>query len=278
MLSPASRRPSANRPASWRNRVLLAAALVALVTAPLALAQTVVHPGDFQGWVIGPFGTAPTAGFVTGPATPPFGDGSYQTAITVPGSKQILARIDYHDVPLASLGALSYWTYIDPASMNVNNWYVNLYLDADGNGVSDVRLDYIPPSGLVSTGVWQQWDALAGTWDVSTGGTTTIANFLAANPNARINAFNDPNGGAIRFNMGDTAASYVGFDGNLDGVRIAVVGGADTTWDFELAPPPSLLEVPALSPAGLAALALLLLAAGAWVMRRRSTTGASAGA
>jgi len=225
------------------------------------MGQTVVAPGSLQGWAIGPFGTDPGAAFTAGPGTPPFGSASYGVSITVPASKVILAR----------LTAFSFWTYVDPGASNVNDWYVNLYFDTDGDGTYDgVRLDYVPPSGMVMQGVWQQWDAFAGTWSVNTGGTTTLASFLASNPNARLNAFSDPNGGAVRFNMGDTAASYVGFIGNLDGVRIAHDAVGDVTWDFELEAPPSLLEIPTLSPAGLAALVLLLLAAGAWLLRRRT--------
>lgn len=248
----------------------LLAAVACLATAPVATAQNLVHPGDLDGWAIGPFGTDPGAAFADGPGTPPFGTGSYGVSITVANSKIILARLDYHDLPLAGLTALSFWTYVDPGASNLNDWYVNLYVDADGNGTYDTRLDYVPPSGMVMTGVWQQWDAFTGVWNVSTGGSSTLADFLAANPNARINAFNDANGGAIRFNMGDTASSYVGFIGNLDGIRIAHQDVGDVTWDFELQAPPSLLEIPTLSPAGFAALALLLLAAGAWLLRRRA--------
>lgn len=244
--------------------------VLALAAAPAVQAQILVLPGDTSGWLIGPFGIPPQAGFVEGPGMPPFGTGSYETVITVAASKQILARNDFHDLPLSGLTAFSYWTWIDPAATDTSNWYVNIYVDADGDGISDTRLDYVPPSAMVMTGVWQQWDAFTGTWNVDPGGTSTLVDFLAANPNARINAFNTPDGGAIRFNMGDTAANYVGFDGNLDGIRIAHEGVGDRTWDFEAAAPPSVLEIPSLSPAGLSILVLLLLAAGAWTLRRRT--------
>ncbi|HMB54573.1 MAG TPA: IPTL-CTERM sorting domain-containing protein [Thermoanaerobaculia bacterium] len=250
---------------------LAALALLSLLAAaPFASAQTVVHPGDLQGWLIGPFGTPPSAGFEAGPGMPPFGDGSYGVEITDPNSKIILVRNDYHDLPLAGLTAFSFWTWIDPMAANVNNWYVNLYFDTDGDGMYDgVRLDYVPPAGMVMTGVWQQWDAFLGTWNVNTGGTSTLAAFLLANPNARFNAFSVPEGGAVRFNQGDTASNYVGFVGNLDGVRIAHVGVGDDTWDFELAAPADPFAVPTLSPVALAALALLLAVAAAWTLRRR---------
>jgi len=68
----------------------------------------------------------------------------------------------------------------------------------------------------------------------------------------------------VRFNVGDTAASYVGFDGNLGGIHIAHTDVGDTTWDFEASQP--VTDVPTAGPVGLTLLALLLLAAGWAVM------------
>lgn len=246
-------------------------ALIGLLSASAgASAVTVVTPTAHQGWLIGPFPAMATIpfGFEAGPGTPPFGSGSFFTTVPTASEKVILARNDYYNLPLANLTAFSFWTYIEPTASNTNDWYVNLYFDVDGNGTYDnVRLDYVPPSAQVMTGVWQQWDAFTGTWNVNTGGTTTLADFLAANPNARFNAFSTPDGGAVRFNMGDTASSYVGFDGNLDGIRIAHTDVGDTTWDFETTPSP-VTEIPTAGPIGLTFLALLLLAAGWAVMRR----------
>lgn len=130
----------------------------------------------------------------------------------------------------------------------------------------------MPPSAEVLTGVWQEWDAFTGTWNVNTGGTTTLAGFLASNPNARFNAFSTPDGGAVRFNMGDTASSYVGFDGNLDGIRIAHSDVGDTTWDFELEQDPIVLEVPVDDPTSLLLLGLLLAGIG-WALASKVRIG-----
>lgn len=247
---------------------LFAVCFLLLAAVTPAAAQITVTPDSSAGWLIGPFGTPPPSGFVEGPGTPPEGLGSFFTAITDPSSKIILGRNDYHDAPLSELTALSYWTYIDPGASNTNNWYVNLYTDADGDGAYDTRLDYVPPSAMVMTGVWQQWDAFSGLWRVSTSGMNmTLADFLAANPNARFNAFSDPQALALRWNMGDTASSYVGFDGNLDGVRVAVNGVGDDTWDFEEAR--QTVAIPTQSPLGLALLATLLGLLAARVLRRR---------
>lgn len=246
-----------------------------LAIPPAAVAQTVVTPGELEGWLIGPFPLAADVdfGFEAGPPTPPFGSDSFFTSIPDPNEKAILLRNDYHDLPLANLTALSFWTYIEPAATNTNNWYVNLYLDVDGDATYDgVRLDYVPPSAEVLTGVWQEWDAFTGTWNVNTGGTTTLAGFLASNPDARLNAFSTPDGGAVRFNMGDTASSYVGFDGNLDGIRIAHSDVGDTTWDFELEQDPVVLEVPVDDPASLLLLGLLLAALG-WAFASKIRVG-----
>lgn len=266
-----TRPPCARSSALVRIARLVAAgmALIAfLATAPAAVAQTVVTPGNLEGWLIGPFPPMadPPFGFEAGPGMPPFGTGSFFTAVPDPMEKVILARNDYHDLPLANLTALSFWTYIEPAATNTNNWYVNLYFDVDGDSTYDgVRLDYVPPSGMVMTGVWQQWDAFAGTWNVNTGGTTTLADFLASNPNARLNAFSTPDGGAVRFNMGDTASTYVGFDGNLDGVRIAHSDVGDTTWDFEVEEVAALQPIPVDDPVALALLVVALAGLG-WTL------------
>ncbi len=254
---------------------VLSICLVLGLAPGLSAQPVVVSPSDLADWLIGPFGTAPAVDFVDGPATPPLGAGSYETEIQVAASKIILGRNGYHDLPLTDLTALSYWTYIDPTATNVNNWYLNLYLDADGDGAYETRLDYVPPPAQVMQGGWQFWDAFAGVWLVSTGGSSTLADFLTANPNARINAFDNPLALALRWNMGDTAASYVGFVGNLDGVRIAANGVGDTTWDFErVAPPSGAPEIPTLSSLALALLVLVLGLAGLVGLRRRTHRGA----
>lgn len=248
-------------------RLVAVSVVFMLAFSSAAVSQITVSPDDLQGWLIGPFGTPPPAGFETGPDMPPAGGGSYGTEITVAASKQILLRNDLHNVPLSELSALSFWTFIDVGATNVNNWYINLYFDTDGDGTYDgVRLDYVPPSGSVAAGVWQQWDAMAGTWNVNTGGTTTLAAFLSSNPDARFNAFSTPDGGALRFNMGDTASNYVGFDGNLDLVRVAVDSLGDREWDFELMGP-SVLEIPTADTYGLLALGLLLGLLAIWRLR-----------
>ncbi|MEM7482921.1 MAG: hypothetical protein AAF481_17235 [Acidobacteriota bacterium] len=238
-----------------------------LVHAASAQVETVT-PDDPSGWLIGPFGAPPPVEFVDGPDTPPLGSGSYRAAIVDPASKIILLRNEFHDLPLSDLTALSFWTYVDPVASNTNNWYVNLYLDADGDGVYETRLDYVPPPAQVATGMWQFWDAFLGVWQINTGGSSTLADFLIANPNARINAFNLPEGGALRWNMGDTASSYVGFVGNLDGVRVAVNGVGDVTWDFERTGVP-IQAIPTLDAPFLVVLAVLFLMVGTWRLRRR---------
>lgn len=232
----------------------LAFVCLTLSQAAHSQATRVVSNLDAAGWLIGPFTVSeevnpPTTEFASGPGAPGVGDGtgSFRAQITEAGSKIILLRNDLHDIRLDRLQELSFCTYVTSGS-NPNNWYVNLYVDADGDGTYDGRLDFVPPTGDLNT--WECWDSLEqgsergadpvppSNW-ITPDGVKTLAAYLADHPDARINAFNTPQGGALRFNQGDTAATYVGFDGYLDGIRVKIAGGAtgfadsdDSIYDF----------------------------------------------
>lgn len=234
------------------SRTAMVLSAIALAVPVVAAAQIIVTPGNSQGWLIGSEESGmPPIDYVVGPGTPPLGIGSFFTQITTSNQKIILARGDYFEAPLADLRALSYDTYLDPTATNTNNWYVNLYVSEDCSGGNRIRLDYIPADD--TPGVWTHHDAFAGTWNVNTGGTTTISSLVAKFPKACLNAFDIPGAGALRWNMGDTASNYVGYAGNIDNIHvwfneIAPVGRAvaslnsDVTWDFE---PASVPDMPA---------------------------------
>src|SRR5207248_8847091 len=97
---------------------VLASGAVALATATAALAATVsVTPGHLNGWAVNNDtcggATTGSVAFVKGPATPPIGSGSVQLAVGTNGdSYPTLVTGHYNGVPLGSLTALDYWTYV----------------------------------------------------------------------------------------------------------------------------------------------------------------------
>jgi hypothetical protein len=237
-----------------RSLGIVALVLAFLVSgiAPARAATFVVTPTALQGWLVFNDGltTPPTAAFVNGPATPPLGTGSYGTSITAAANKIAFGRNDpaYNGVLLSSLTALSYSTYVNPASTRPVNWYINVYLDTTGTGTTyNFRLDYTPPGS--TTGIWQTWNTLSaaqphwllfnrstGTYTAS-GSYATVTAGLPAGTRV-INAFNTvPAYHSIKFSMGDGASSYVGYVGNIDNITINFAGVSDTTWDLELDDP-----------------------------------------
>jgi len=194
-------------------------------------------------------GTAPTSNFVVGPGAPPAGVGSLTTSVTLGGySKIALRRGGYHGVAFSNFNSVSYSTFMDPTSTKQEQWYVNIYLDSNGDSTRDCRLDYIP-AGPFSTVNWQNWtiDDTAIVRVVGAGvaplcansAGMTIAAFKALYPAALFNAFNNPADFQIRFNMGDTAGSYQGYVGAIDNLTIDVTGVGNDTWDLEpIVPPP----------------------------------------
>lgn len=213
-------------------------------------ATYIVTASSLQGWLLFNDGltTPPTAAFVSGPATPPLGTGSYGTTITAAGEKISFGRNDaaYNGLLLNTLTDLRYSTYISPATTKFLNWYINLYLDTTGAGTSyNFRLDFIPPG--TTTGVWQTWDTLnpastfwrlfnrtSGTY-VASGNYATVTAGLPAGTRV-INGFT---GGypSIKFSMGDSSTTYVGFIGNIDNISIGFSSTGSDTWDLELAAP-----------------------------------------
>lgn len=136
-------------------------ALLVIGITPAHAARLVVTASSLQGWLLFNDGltTPATAAFVHGPSTPPLGTGSYGTSIIATGEKISFGRADgaYNEILLSNLTAISYSTYISPATTKFQNWYLNVYLDTTGTGTSyNFRLDFIPPG--TTTGVWQTWD------------------------------------------------------------------------------------------------------------------------
>jgi hypothetical protein len=180
--------------------------------------------------------------FVSGPATPPLGDGSVQ--ISVSGTqRRNLATYQFSGVPLSSITTLKFSTY-NPSVGNGGSanrsGYLNFNIDFDGSDTWQHRLVFLPSqNGTVLQDTWQEWDAIAGgsavyqfsgaNWPV-TGepGTTTKtwSQILSDYPSARIRV-TDP---WLGIRVGEPYAD--GYTENIDAFKFGT-----TSWfkqfDFE---------------------------------------------
>jgi uncharacterized repeat protein (TIGR01451 family) len=229
-----------------------------IAAVPIA-AQTTVQPADLSGWVIqnatcGAASTGSTS-FVTGPATPPLGDGSFQVDIGANGDSFVGVRTpEFNGVLLSSLTSLSYSTFVQAFGSGGQAPYVLLNVDYDGDTVTDDQLFFEPvyqtavffpsnPQGPVALATWQTWDALnGGWWSVSgTAGATpgagvkSLATIIAAQPTARLTPGAT---GSLRVMNGCGGAAWANFIGNIDNVTVGV-SSVNETFDFE--PTPSII-------------------------------------
>lgn len=201
-------------------------------------AALVVHPSNLQGWLIGtvaPTGVPAFADFVNGPGTPPLGTGSYRVTIAAPNTKRQIGRADYNGTPLSSLN-IAYSTH--RLGTNTNDWYVNVYVDVTGTAsLANCRLDFAPNAGAVGTWITHNAMSAPNGWYTGGGCPVTLTNVAfstvtATYPNAVVRSPFVAGAPSIVFNMGDTAANYLNYDGAIDAI---IING--TTWDFELTPP-----------------------------------------
>lgn len=289
--------------------------LVALTVGPPAGSAAgltnIVTPANMVGWAFFQEQPAGTGDLVAGPASPPLGTGSAHFTVDATGRMLLLTNA-YAGVRLDQITALQYSTYQDPASSASSILATSLQLDmdydlTDGNTSWQGRLVFEPYyTQTVVKGVWQTWDTISPALELTSGnwwasGAPGSAVCPISNPctwNEVKTAF--PNAG-IRASVGNVqfkaGGPWPGFDGNVDAFTIGV-NGFDTTWDFELNPPPagtpnpvggvaglfaSGSDAPSSSSdtgsgpsvpyvgiaAGLAAAAAVVLAAGGWYARRR---------
>ena len=211
----------------------------------------IVSDANMNGWVKNPAGLA-TVKFVIPPSIPPLGNSSLQ--LTTPDKSFGRLRDTTHSgTRLSDLTGLSYSTFIQQRDSIVDEVYVVLLIDIDGDGKSDNNLVFdpryqsghfvaglVPDQGITKINTWQTWDAFHGGWfigpivtdDPDHGGWFfSLAAYINKYPNATI--MNDPlkGGGAIRFSVGGPAFSK-NFIGYCDNFKIGVKG-ITTTYDFE---------------------------------------------
>lgn len=206
---------------------------------------------NMNGWVKNPMGSA-TVKFINAPSNPLLGNGSLQ--FNSPDKSFARLRDTTHSgIRLSDLTALSYSTYIEKSDSIVDDQFLAILLDLDGDGKSDTHICFdpryqskpfiaglIPDQGTTIKNKWQTWDAFHGGWFV--GGVITDDpdhNGWFFNLEAYINKYptativNDPlkGGGAIRLSVGGPVYSK-NFIGYADNFKIGV-RGVTTTYDFE---------------------------------------------
>jgi hypothetical protein len=217
-------------------------ALVVLSLAALgvvAQADTiVVHPGNLNGWGFAAENTnsGQNGGFRVGPGMPPAGSGSAFLNLTNTNQGMILGTYNHAGTRLADITQLTYSTFRSSPGAGAQAPSLQFNVDFDGSDTWQGRLVFEPyqtPGNTVVTGVWQEWDALAGNWwatrapystQFSQSNPVSWNDILAAYPNARIRVSDGP----ILFKVG---SGWL-FEGSVDNFTIGVSGN-NTTYDFE---------------------------------------------
>jgi hypothetical protein len=199
----------------------------------LAADTVVVTPTNQQGW-----STADTrpGGTVTfeADADAPRGDGALQltTDATTTAKAQYLHEAN---TPLADLTELSYWNKTLGGPVFAAASY-QLLVDLNGDGVGGFTTFVYEPyqNGVITPGVWQEWDVDAGQfWSsraFTDGGTCTVLAGGGGEPFYNLTLLKTmcPDAVVVGFgvNIGSNNPSYV--------VRVDLVNFNGTTYDFEL--------------------------------------------
>ncbi|HEX8069048.1 MAG TPA: Calx-beta domain-containing protein [Pyrinomonadaceae bacterium] len=225
----------------------------------------VVRSNNLQGWAqqhttCGATSTGSQA-FVVGPGTPPAGEGSLQYLIGADGDSFETARsADFNNVRIDALSNLSYATYVVQDGAGGQAPYLLLNIDYTGDNVLDDQIFFEPvyqgaaffpanPQGPLVVGAWQTWDALNGGWwslnsvaGATPGtGVKSLAQYLAAQPNARV--LNTGTGtGGFRIATGCGAGAWDNFVGDADNLSVGV-SSANIRYDFEPLPRLSIDDV-----------------------------------
>jgi len=183
-----------------------------------------------------------TGAFITGPGNPPLGSGSFEMNTPTNADKTTLFNYDHIQTQLADITDIQYSTYrYAPSTAGVALPSINIQVDRNGGDrlpgdfLTLVFEPYLQPGATIADGVWQNWDAVPGTWWASTpivladgtpcarqACTFSWSAFVAAYPNATI--------------MGGFGVNQGSFNGGLfaatDALSISY-NGSTWTYDFE---------------------------------------------
>jgi hypothetical protein len=223
-----------------------AACLAMLLPAAVLAAGTVeVNPTDLGStWSWSGMG-AGTGTFVTGPANPPAGVGSFEMTTTVENvDKSTLVTSDFLGDLLSAMSALDYWTYRSGTSTSAPytapSINIAIFTNASGPGTGFATLVFEPlyayGNDAINDDEWQHWDAFEPTQTGFAGGWwvtrdvgalcafecyADFATILANAPNATIVS--------VGLNVGRGPASFIGA---VDALSLTMAGET-TTYDFE---------------------------------------------
>lgn len=187
------------------------------------------------GWQLTTTGTG-TGTFVTGPAKPPLGVGSFQLTTAGLADSVTMFNAKRAGTTLPDITAMRYYTYRSATSTNpavqAPSYQVPVKTTA---GFTTLVWEpvYNPSQGPVASGVWQRWDAYnggAGIW----WSTHTIPGVCAQVCSEPWSAIVAANPTATIYGVGFKAGSgWSGsFTGNVDAFSLGV-SGRTTTYNFE---------------------------------------------
>jgi len=208
---------------------------------------------NLNGWEIrNQPGALGTVTLVNGPAKPALGQGSLE--FNSPDTKIVRLRSNsLVGTPVSAFTELFYSTYIQSRTGDVDDAFIVLQIDIDGDSRFDFPIVFNPEfntghyvagigtdQGPTLLNTWQTWDLLHGLWwknlndiDPDSGAKLFTLDMLVQEyPNAAIGA---GGAGAIRINGGAPIelGGFLGpFTGNVDNLRIGI-NGLTTVYDFE---------------------------------------------
>ena len=224
---------------------LMLAQLVTTAPTPARADSTLVsvRPSTMNGWALGEVSTgeiAPSSAsaFVFGPGTPPIGNGGIQMTVTNAISHPVATRPMF-GVRLDDLTKITYATLVgSPAVATELQFSIDLtatdsYAGDQGRIVFDPALQ---STGVVSPGIWQEWDALNGGWwatpeagalatECPAASPCSMAMIILRFPQIALHAQN----GAVTLSA---RASVTPYTTHVDDLIIGV-NGSTTVYDFE---------------------------------------------